>query len=277
MRIVTKTTRDMVPKAIMYLIVNNTKDFINGELLAHLYASGDQVGSINHGSIAAAMAHLSIFSVSNDGGECWSSIETWGDVENVSRLQRSIENHRWVINLSFHSKSLLTLIIQAMSRWQHSQRHSQRQWRMIGCPREKIRDSHRQVQADLEKMLQFNRWDLQTLLPLWIFAYEIFLQGSLGNSAGRGPPPPPASGRPAPAIPNRPGGKWKQKAFVIELVWFIVTLARHRASSSWRKTSGRTSFASSTHSIVSCLACLSRFIGFVAIVVMIVFGINLFN
>jgi dynamin 1/3 len=43
MRIVTKTTRDMVPKAIMYLIVNNAKDFINGELLAHLYASGDQV------------------------------------------------------------------------------------------------------------------------------------------------------------------------------------------------------------------------------------------
>lgn len=43
MKIVTKTTRDMVPKAIMYLIVNNVKDFINGELLAHLYASGDQV------------------------------------------------------------------------------------------------------------------------------------------------------------------------------------------------------------------------------------------
>lgn len=46
MKIVTKTTRDMVPKAIMYLIVNNTKDFINGELLAHLYASGDQVRRI---------------------------------------------------------------------------------------------------------------------------------------------------------------------------------------------------------------------------------------
>ncbi|EGK96658.1 AGAP003018-PB [Anopheles gambiae str. PEST] len=42
MRIVTKTTRDMVPKAIMMLIINNTKDFINGELLAHLYATGDQ-------------------------------------------------------------------------------------------------------------------------------------------------------------------------------------------------------------------------------------------
>lgn len=44
MKIVTKTTRDMVPKAIMMIIINNSKEFINGELLAHLYASGDQVG-----------------------------------------------------------------------------------------------------------------------------------------------------------------------------------------------------------------------------------------
>ncbi|XP_073993758.1 dynamin-1 shibire isoform X4 [Rhodnius prolixus] len=42
MKIVTKTTRDLVPKTIMFLIINNAKDFINGELLAHLYASGDQ-------------------------------------------------------------------------------------------------------------------------------------------------------------------------------------------------------------------------------------------
>lgn len=45
MRIVTKTTRDMVPKAIMMLVINNCKDFINGELLAHLYAAGDQVSA----------------------------------------------------------------------------------------------------------------------------------------------------------------------------------------------------------------------------------------
>jgi hypothetical protein len=45
MKIVTKTTRDMVPKAIMMIIINNCKDFINGELLAHLYASGDQVSN----------------------------------------------------------------------------------------------------------------------------------------------------------------------------------------------------------------------------------------
>lgn len=47
MKIVTKTTRDMVPKAIMMLIINNCKDFINGELLAHLYAKGDQVRLFN--------------------------------------------------------------------------------------------------------------------------------------------------------------------------------------------------------------------------------------
>ena len=43
MKIVTKTCRDLVPKTIMFLIINNSKGFINAELLAHLYASGDQV------------------------------------------------------------------------------------------------------------------------------------------------------------------------------------------------------------------------------------------
>lgn len=42
MKIVTKTFRDLVPKCIMGLMINNTKDFIYGELLANLYAAGDQ-------------------------------------------------------------------------------------------------------------------------------------------------------------------------------------------------------------------------------------------
>lgn len=42
MKIITKTFRDLVPKVIMYLCINNTKDFIYSELLAALYASGDQ-------------------------------------------------------------------------------------------------------------------------------------------------------------------------------------------------------------------------------------------
>ncbi|XP_037036296.1 dynamin isoform X2 [Bradysia coprophila] len=54
MRIVTKTTRDMVPKAIMMLIINNVKDFINGELLAHLYATGDQAQMMEESPEATA-------------------------------------------------------------------------------------------------------------------------------------------------------------------------------------------------------------------------------
>jgi len=41
MKIVTTSCKDQVPKIIMYLIVNDTKAFINGELLANLYATGD--------------------------------------------------------------------------------------------------------------------------------------------------------------------------------------------------------------------------------------------
>ncbi|VDM40625.1 unnamed protein product [Toxocara canis] len=42
MRIVTKTIRDLVPKAIMFLIVNKVSEFLrDGELLAQLYQVGD--------------------------------------------------------------------------------------------------------------------------------------------------------------------------------------------------------------------------------------------
>ncbi|XP_030635629.1 dynamin-2 isoform X3 [Chanos chanos] len=40
--IVNKTIRDMLPKAIMHLMINSAKDFIHSELLAYLYSSGDQ-------------------------------------------------------------------------------------------------------------------------------------------------------------------------------------------------------------------------------------------
>merc|ERR1719277_650774 len=44
MKIVTKTCRDLVPKIIMFLMINDTKAFINGELLASLYSTGDTQG-----------------------------------------------------------------------------------------------------------------------------------------------------------------------------------------------------------------------------------------
>lgn len=42
MKIITKTFRDLVPKMIMHLTINDTKDFIYSELLASLYSAGDQ-------------------------------------------------------------------------------------------------------------------------------------------------------------------------------------------------------------------------------------------
>lgn len=42
MKIITKTIRDLVPKIIMHLMISNTKEFINGELIACLYSASDQ-------------------------------------------------------------------------------------------------------------------------------------------------------------------------------------------------------------------------------------------
>lgn len=41
-KIVNKTQRDLVPKTLMHLVVNFVKEFIGGELLAHLYSTTDQ-------------------------------------------------------------------------------------------------------------------------------------------------------------------------------------------------------------------------------------------
>ncbi|NXS51424.1 DYN3 protein, partial [Brachypteracias leptosomus] len=42
MSIINKCIRDLIPKTIMHLMINNVKEFINAELLAHLYSSEDQ-------------------------------------------------------------------------------------------------------------------------------------------------------------------------------------------------------------------------------------------
>uniref|UniRef100_A0A8C2D180 dynamin GTPase n=1 Tax=Cyprinus carpio TaxID=7962 RepID=A0A8C2D180_CYPCA len=42
MAIVNKCIRDLMPKSIMHLMINNVKEFINAELLAQLYSAGDQ-------------------------------------------------------------------------------------------------------------------------------------------------------------------------------------------------------------------------------------------
>ncbi|KAM8843655.1 dynamin-2-like isoform 4-T4 [Synchiropus picturatus] len=40
--IVNKSIRDLMPKTIMHLMINNAKDFIHSELLTYLYSAGDQ-------------------------------------------------------------------------------------------------------------------------------------------------------------------------------------------------------------------------------------------
>ncbi|XP_053320802.1 dynamin-2 isoform X1 [Spea bombifrons] len=42
MTIINKSIRDLMPKTIMHLMINNAKDFIHSELLAYLYSSSDQ-------------------------------------------------------------------------------------------------------------------------------------------------------------------------------------------------------------------------------------------
>ncbi|XP_075715114.1 dynamin-2 isoform X2 [Rhinoderma darwinii] len=42
MAIINKSIRDLMPKTIMHLMINNAKDFIHSELLAYLYSSTDQ-------------------------------------------------------------------------------------------------------------------------------------------------------------------------------------------------------------------------------------------
>lgn len=154
MRIVTKTTRDMVPKAIMMLIINNSKDFINGELLAHLYATGDQASMMEESPEEAQKREemLRMYHA------CKEALRIIGDVSMATfstPVPPPVKND-WL------SSGLDNPRLSPPS---------------PGGPRKNAPQQ----------------------------------QGSSGSMvaptiSGRGPPPAPSSARPAPAIPNRPGG-----------------------------------------------------------------------
>lgn len=42
MKIINKTTRDLVPKIIMHFIINSVREFIKNEIIAYIYSQGDQ-------------------------------------------------------------------------------------------------------------------------------------------------------------------------------------------------------------------------------------------
>jgi dynamin GTPase len=151
MRIVTKTTRDLVPKTIMYMIINHTKDFINGELLAHIYASGDQSQMMEEAPEEAQKREemLRMYHA------CKEALRIIGDVSmaTVSTPVPPPVKNDWL------ASGLENPRLSPPS---------------PGGPR-KTAPNMGQV-------------------------------GTTGSLGSRAPPPPPSSGRPAPAIPNRPGG-----------------------------------------------------------------------
>ncbi|KAK9744414.1 PH domain [Popillia japonica] len=156
MRIVTKTTRDLVPKTIMFIIVNSSKHFIKGELLAHLYASGDQ-NQMMEESPEEAIKREEMIRMYH---ACKEALRIIGDVSmaTVSTPVPPPVKNDWLAG------GLDNPRLSPPS---------------PGGPR-KTAPSMGQVGTS----------------------------GSLGSSGGvsRVPPPPPSTGRPAPAIPNRPGG-----------------------------------------------------------------------
>ncbi len=88
MKIVTKTTRDLVPKTIMHLMINDTKDFIMAELLANLYATGDTVNRV--GNLLCSLKIKTVIGLfvteQHDGRECRGGRQARGNVANLPRL-----------------------------------------------------------------------------------------------------------------------------------------------------------------------------------------------
>ncbi|PNF22101.1 Dynamin [Cryptotermes secundus] len=152
MKIVTKTTRDLVPKTIMMLIINNAKDFINGELLAHLYASGDQAQMMEE-SPEEALKREEMLRMYH---ACKEALHIIGDV------------------------SMATVSTPVPPPVKND-------WLASGL--------------DNPRLSPPSPGGPRRGMPI----QPVTAPGS------RAPPPPPATGRPAPAIPNRPGPDMSQR------------------------------------------------------------------
>jgi len=151
MKIVTKTTRDLVPKTIMMLMINNTKDFIMAELLANLYASGD-TNSMMEESAEEAVKREEMLRMYH---ACKEALRIIGDVS-MATVSTPVPPP---VKEDWHLGSM------------NQQRASPPS---PGGPRRPGTGS--------------------SMGP----------GPAMGSSASRAPPAPPSTGRPAPAVPNRP-------------------------------------------------------------------------
>uniref|UniRef100_A0A8C3UJZ0 GED domain-containing protein n=1 Tax=Catharus ustulatus TaxID=91951 RepID=A0A8C3UJZ0_CATUS len=66
--IINKSIRDLMPKTIMHLMINNTKDFIHSELLAFLYSGSDQEMLRMYHALREALAIIGDISTSTGLG-----------------------------------------------------------------------------------------------------------------------------------------------------------------------------------------------------------------
>ncbi|XP_025206710.1 dynamin isoform X2 [Melanaphis sacchari] len=148
MKIVTKSCRDLVPKIIMHLIINNSKDFINGELLAHLYASGDQSQMMEESAEEAVKR------------------------EEMMRMYQACKEALRIIGDVSMATVTTPVPPPVKNDWLASS---------LDNPR------------------------LSPPSPGGAGRRGVPSNPTPANAASRAPPPPPATGRPAPAIPNRPG------------------------------------------------------------------------
>lgn len=99
------------------------------------------------------------FAELNDGRKSRRSSEARRNASNVSRMQRSFANHRWVRFNFFLAIFTSFSPQQVMSLWQHIQLHFQHQSRMIGCQLVITHDCHLPAQEAHARMLQFHRFE----------------------------------------------------------------------------------------------------------------------
>lgn len=91
----------------MMMVINNVKDFINGELLAHLYASGDQVWWWLFMLLFAIEDLNYLFTPNhretdtNDGGESRGGGQAGKHAQDVSRLQGVTADYRYVLGILY--------------------------------------------------------------------------------------------------------------------------------------------------------------------------------
>ncbi|XP_046448852.1 dynamin-like isoform X4 [Daphnia pulex] len=159
MKIVTKTTRDLVPKTIMHLMINDTKDFIMAELLANLYATGDTNNMMEESAEEAVKREemLRIYHA------CKEALKIIGDVS-MATVSTPVPPPVRGGDDYFRSGPDNSSIGQRVSP------------PSPGGP---------------------NRRPMSGVAPA--------PAPGPGSSVSRAPPAPPVTGRPAPAVPNRPG------------------------------------------------------------------------